>query len=184
MQARRQDVRSESLPGLVTRRLNRMSQLSNSNPLLHQQFPIPFDGINAAHVQPAVAMLLAEMKERLAALAGPDVPRTYEAVLLQLDRMTEPLDYCMAVVRHLEPVATTPELRAAYNAVQEPVSAFYTSIALEPGVWAAVKAVAAGEEAKRLTGVHQRYLAKTVSGFRRAGADLDAAGKKRLEEID
>ena len=32
--------------------------------------------------------------------------------------MTERLEYAMNVVRHLESVATTPELRAAFNAVQ------------------------------------------------------------------
>ena len=32
--------------------------------------------------------------------------------------------------------------------------------------------------------MHRRFLKKTVTGFRRAGADLEAAGKKRLEEID
>ena len=34
-----------------------------------------------------------------------------------LDEMTEPLDYAMSVVRHLESVATYPELRAAVRAV-------------------------------------------------------------------
>ncbi len=32
--------------------------------------------------------------------------------------------------------------------------------------------------------VHRRFLKKTVSGFRRAGADLNAADKARLEELD
>ncbi len=75
------------------------------------------------------------------AWASPETPRTYESVLLALDRATDPLDYAMTVVRHLESVATTPELRAAYNAIQEPVSSFYTSIPLDSNLWSAVKAV-------------------------------------------
>ncbi len=156
----------------------------SANPLLTQQLPIAFDAIRAEHVEPAVAALLEEMKARVAQLGGDETPRTYESILIGLDKLTEPLDYAMAVVRHLESVATYPEFRTAYNAVQEPVSAFYTSIALNPQLWAAVKTVNGSQEAAALTGVHKRYLEKTVSGFRRAGADLDEAGKRKLEEIE
>jgi oligopeptidase A len=154
------------------------------NPLLIERFPIQFDGIKAEHVEPAIHSLLEKMKERLADLVKPEVTRTYEDVLLALDKMTEPLDFAMAIVRHLESVATTPELRAAYNAVQEPVSMFYTSIPLDANLWAAVKAVNASGERERLAPVHQRFLEKTVMRFRREGADLDPAGKKKLEELD
>jgi oligopeptidase A len=161
-----------------------MQDQSTDNPLLAERFPIPFDAVKAGHVEPAVQVLLEEMKKRLTALGDPGVPRTYRDVLLTLDHMTDPLDYAMAVVRHLESVATTPELRAAYNAVQEPVSMFYTSIALDANVWAAVKAVKEGDAAKALEPVHKRFLDKTVSGFRRSGANLNAQGKKKLEELD
>jgi oligopeptidase A len=155
-----------------------------SNPLLSERFPIPFDAITAEHVKPAVELLLKQMKGRVDDLGSSQTPRTYEDVLLALDSATEPLDFAVAVVRHLESVATTPALRAVYNAVQGPVSLFYTSIPLHEQLWAAVKAVAEGREAGELPPVHQRYLKKTVSHFRRAGADLDSEGKKKLEEID
>lgn len=161
-----------------------MAEQSTTNPLLKQQFPVPFDAFRAEQVQPAIAELLAEMKRRLEQLSAPGQLRNYENTLIALDRLTEPLDYAMSVVRHLESVATTPELRAAYNAVQEPVSEFYTSIPLNEALWNAVKEVAQSPEAQRLQGVHKRFLEKTVSGFRRAGADLDAAGKQRLQEIE
>ncbi len=154
------------------------------NPLLVERFPIQFDSIRAQDVEPGIHLLLEQMKQRLTDLGKPDVPRTYDNILLTLDKLTEPLDFAMAVVRHLESVVTTPELRAAYNAVQEPVSMFYTSIPLNANVWAAVKATSETAEAKRLTGVHKRFLKKTITGFRRAGADLDAEGKKKLEELD
>jgi oligopeptidase A len=154
------------------------------NPLLVEQFPIDFPAIRAEHVEPAIAMLLEQMRQRLRDLGSPSVPRTYEDVLLGLDRMTEPLDYAMAVVHHLESVATTPELRAAYNAVQPPVSAFYTSIPLDENLWAAVRAVSETPEAEKLAPVHRRFLTKTVASFRRAGADLPREKKRRLEELN
>ena len=56
----------------------------------------------------------------------------------RLDQLTERLDYAMQIVRHLEAVATTPELRAAYNAVQPKVSEFYSSLPLNEALWQAV----------------------------------------------
>ena len=161
-----------------------MTQTIKDNPLLTERFPIPFDVIDAAQVEPAIGLLLKQMNSRLKDLGLPEVPRTYDNILLALDKMTEPLDIAMAVVRHLESVATTPELRAAYNAVQGPVSAFYTSIPLNSELWAAVKSVDQNSEKDNLAPVHRRFLQKTVTGFRRAGADLDAEGKRKLEDLD
>jgi oligopeptidase A len=161
-----------------------MTEQLTDNPLLIERFPIQFEAVKADHVEPAIQLLLEQMNQRLVALGGPDTPRTYQDILLALDQMTEPLDFAMALVRHLESVVTTPELRAAHNAVQGPVSAFYTSIALNANLWKAVQAVNESGEKEKLAPVHRRYLDKTVTGFRRAGADLDEAGKKQLEELD
>src|SRR5579863_600067 len=148
------------------------------NPLLEISFRVPFDKIDAAQVEPAIDELLADAARRL------DETIASERPLEALDVMTEPLDYAMNVVRHLESVATTPALRAAFNAVQPKVSAFYSSIPLNGGLWKAIQGYAAGEEAHRLTGTMQRYLTKTIDSFKRHGAELDAAGKARLQEID
>ena len=154
------------------------------NPLLIERFPIQFDAIKAEHVEPAIEILLKQMKARIKDLSRPEIPRTYENILISLDRATEPLDFAVSVVKHLEAVVTTPEFRAAHNAVQGPVSQFYTSIPLDVELWNAVKSVADHGGAGHLAPVHQRFLRKTVTGFRRAGADLDEAGKRKLEDID
>ncbi|MBV8551403.1 MAG: M3 family metallopeptidase [Acidobacteriaceae bacterium] len=161
-----------------------MSNELKDNPLLVERMPIRFDAVKAEDVEPAIHLLLEQMKSRLTDLGKPEIPRTYDNILIGLDKMTEPLDFAMSVVRHLESVATTPELRAAYNAVQGPVSLFYTSIPLDPNLWAAVKAIEEGGEAEQRAPVYRRFLKKTVTGFRRAGADLDAEGKKKLEQLD
>jgi oligopeptidase A len=174
------------MPGLVGTGpiLHPMPDRFTDTPLLVRRLPIQFDAVKAEHVEPAIALLLSKMKQRLAELGDPSRTPRYESVLMALDNMTEPLDFAMAVVHHLESVATTPEMRAAHNAVQGPVSIFYTSIPLDANLWAAVKAVHASPEAEALAPVHKRFLDKTVSGFRRAGADLDARGKERLEALD
>src|SRR5205823_2010926 len=101
-----------------------MPERSLESPLLVRRFPIQFDAVKAGDVEPAIEILLERMKRCLAELGDTHGAPTYESVLVALDRMTEPLDFAMAIIRHLESVATTPEMRAAYNAVQGPVSFF------------------------------------------------------------
>jgi oligopeptidase A len=161
-----------------------MSSTSKTNPLERVEFRVPFDQLRAEHVEPAMADLLRDARAKLDALAAGDGSRTYQNTMAALDAFTEPLDWAMSVVRHLESVATYPALRAAFNAVQPEVSAFYTGIPLNARLWNHLKDFAATGEAKALAGERRRYLKKTIDTFRRHGADLDPAGKKRLEEID
>jgi oligopeptidase A len=156
----------------------------NHNPLISIPFRIPFDQIRAEHVKPAMDDLLRDARQRIDALAADPQPRTFSNTLTALDDITEPLDDAMSVVRHLESVATYPDLREVYNAVQPEVSAFYSGIPLHAGLWQAVKTYAATAEAQALGGTQRRYLTKTIDTFRRHGADLDAEGKARLEAID
>ncbi len=107
----------------------------SDNPLLNIQFEIPFDRIEPAHVEPAIEQLLKESADNLEALAADSAPRTFANTMLAMEKVTEKLDYAMSVVRHLEGVRTTPELRAAYNAVEPPVSEFYSRIPLHEGLW-------------------------------------------------
>jgi len=148
------------------------------NPLLEIKFRVPFDKIRADDVEPAIDELLTDAAQRLEGTVASSHP------LQALDVMTERLDYAMSVVRHLESVATTPELRAAYNKVQPRVSAFYSSIPLNEPLWKAIQGYAATDEARALAGAMRRYLTKTIDAFKRHGAELDPAGKARLKEID
>jgi oligopeptidase A len=155
-----------------------------TNPLLTIQFQIPFDQILPDHVEPAIAEHLKTAREKLEALAGDSAPRTYENTMAALEKLTEPLDYAMSVVRHLEGVRTTPDLRAAFNAVEPLVSSFYSSLPLHAGLWKQLKGFASSPEAKDLSGPRARFVKKTVESFQRHGADLDDAGKARLAELD
>jgi oligopeptidase A len=154
------------------------------NPLLHIQFQIPFDLVRVEDVEPAIHELLRKAKEGLEALAADPRPRTYENTMLALEEMSEDLDYAMGVVRHLEGVRTTPELRAAFNAVEPAVSEFYSSIPLHTGLWKQLKAFAETEEAKTLNGPRKRFVTKTIDSFRRHGADLDPDQKAKLAALD
>lgn len=158
--------------------------MSVANPLLQPQFDIPFDKIQASHVEPGLDQLIENAKLNIDQIINQPSPRTWNNTMAAYDVATEGLDWAITIVRHLESVATTPEMRAAVNISQPKVSAFYSSISLNEGLYKALKDYAATDEASTLTGVRKRYLEKTLDGFRRAGAELGSVGKARLAEID
>lgn len=158
--------------------------MNRENPLLACPRSLPFDRVEACQIQPALDTLIESARIRLDEIAATDVPRTFENTMRALDTATDDLDIAVSIVRHLEGVATTPELRDAWNNAQPAVIQFYSSIPLNEELWKAIKDYASSDEAAALAGVLKRFLDKTIEGFRRHGADLSHEDKKSLEEID
>ena len=90
----------------------------------------------------------------------------------------------MSLIEHLESVATTPALREAYNAVLPDVSALWSSIPLNPGLWRVLNEFSKTAEAAELEPTRRRFLDKSLADFRRSGAQLDQEKKERLKAID
>jgi len=156
----------------------------SDNPLLSVTFHIPFDQVRAEHVEPGIRELLKQAQAHIDAIVADESPRTFDNTMLALEDSTENLAYAQKVVQHLESVATTPELRAAWNAVEPEASAFYSRIPLNSGLWQKLQSYDTTDEAKMLPPTRRRFLTKTIDSFRREGAELDPAGKKRMQEID
>ncbi len=147
-------------------------------------FPIPFDGVSAEQIEPAVDLLLRVATQALDALGATLAPYSFDGTLGALERSTEGLEHAMHIVGHLENVATTPALREAYSQAQPRVSEFSSRLPLHEGVWRVLREYAATPEARRLSGPKRRQLDKTIEAFRRQGAELPAEGKRRLAELD
>jgi len=154
------------------------------NPLLTVQVPVPFHQVRPEHILPAVDALLVTAQKTLEAIAAAPSPRTYASTLEALDLATNELDYAAGLASHLESVLGSPELRDAFAAVVPKVTAFYSQILLSAPLYQALRDLDGTDEATRLDPARRRYLTKTLADFRRNGAELDLAGKKRLGEID
>ena len=86
------------------------------NPLLQfNAFPL-FDQIRPEHVAPAMDELLAAADAALNTVTQADFVPRWEAIAGVLDVATERLGRGWGAISHLNAVADTPELRAAYNA--------------------------------------------------------------------
>ena len=154
------------------------------NPLIQLGFEIPFDQIEATHVEPAIDELLARSQVAIDAIVASEEPHTYVSTLGRLEATTEPLERAMTVIDHLESVATTEALRAAYNATRPKVSAFWSELAMNEGLYRVVRAFAETDEAAALAPTEKRFLKKTLDDFRRHGAELGAEEKPKLRAIE
>ena len=154
------------------------------NPLIQLGFEIPFDRIEAAHVVPAIDSLLAASRAAVDSIVAQSEPRTYANTLGALEDATEPLERAMTTVGHLESVATTDALREAYNATVPKVSAFWSELAMNDGLYAAVRAFSETDEAASLSSTETRFLKKTLDDFRRHGAELGPDDKIKLQAIE
>ena len=166
-----------------------MATSDTSNPLLEIQFRIPFDRIRAEHVEPAIRELLEDARVRRWPRRGA-APRTFENTLRALDSMTDRLDYAMGLVRHLEGVATYPELRAAHNAVEPLASEFYSGIPLDEGLWKALGSTrrprggGAGRRSPALSHQDHRQLPPPRRGSGRGGQSAPGGDRRRAEQAD
>ncbi|MFI5297962.1 MAG: M3 family metallopeptidase [Polyangiales bacterium] len=143
----------------------------------------PFASVDASTIEPAIRRLVARARKDQAAI-GEEIHGDFAATFGAFDAMTEDLDLAISLVGHLESVASTPALRDAYNAIQAEVSAHYGGVVLDAALHRALKGFAESGEGRALDGERRRYVDKTLADFRRHGALLDDAGKRRLTELD
>ena len=153
-----------------------------TNPLLDRNFPVPFDRIGPDDVGPAIAETLTRASERIEALgAGSGGP--YRDVVGELDALTEDVERTWSPVSHLHNVDATPELREAYAAALPEITRFSSRLHHHEGLYRRLRDFAASPEGASLTGLCRRHLDRTLRDFRRAGAALNLADKKTLEDL-
>ena len=155
------------------------------HPFLADEFLFDWSSLKPENVEPDIREALRRARANVDAFKhtkGADL--TYAKVLLAFEATTKDLSRAWGLVSHLDSVLNSPELRKAYNAMMPEVTAFFTSLTLDPELWAVFKAYAATADAKALTGVRRRFLEETIADFEENGADLPAEGKARLAKLN
>lgn len=159
------------------------SEQSQSNPLLTDEFLIPFAEIEPAHIVPAVQQAIRLAEEQVAYLIRLPEPLTYDALLGGFDLMEARLDRIITVCSHLNSVVSTPEIRTAFKQVLPLYSAFSNGLRANQELWARLKEYGESAEAAALPPVRRRRLNNLLREFRRRGADLPEAERTRLQAI-
>ena len=150
-----------------------------NNPLLDTTGLPLFDRIAPEHVAPAMDTLLAEADTALARVTAPDFPADWTAIAQVLDVATERLGRAWGAVSHLNSVADTPALRAAYNAALPRVTEFWTRLGSNEQLYAQYKAI----DPTRLNAEQRQARSNALRNFVLGGAELQGAAKARYADI-
>ncbi len=150
-----------------------------SNPLLDfKDLPL-FDQVRPEHVAPAMDELLGQADQALAAVTRPEFPADWNEMAKTLDVATERLSRSWGMVGHLNAVADTPELRAAYNEALPRVTDFWTRLGSDEKLFAKYKAI----DAAKLSPEQRQALKNALRNFTLSGAELAGAAKERFAQI-
>ena len=150
-----------------------------TNPLLATaQLPL-FDQIKPEHVSAAMDELLARAEAALSQVTQADFPASWTDISRVLDVATENLSRAWGAVSHLNSVADTPELRAAYNAALPRVTEFWTRLGADERLYAKYKAI----DVKSLNAEQRQAHKNAVRNFVLSGAELQGQDRVRFAEI-
>jgi oligopeptidase A len=153
--------------------------MEGMNPLLEfQDLPL-FDQVRPEHVGPAMDSLLAEADSALQTVTAAEFPSAWNDIAKVLDTATERLGRSWGVVSHLNGVADTPELRAAYNEALPKVTDFWTRLGSDERLYAKYKSIDPAALNSEQRQAHKNAMRNFVLG----GAELSGAAKDRFSAI-
>ena len=150
-----------------------------TNPLLDFSALPLFDRIRPEHVAPAVDVLLADAEAALEKVTAADFPADWSGIARVLDVSTERFGRAWGAVSHLNSVADTPELRAAYNAAMPQVTEFFARLGADERLYAKYKAI----DVSTLNPEQRQAHKNAVRNFVLSGAELTGADKERFAKI-
>jgi len=149
------------------------------NPLLSFEGLPHFDQIGPEHVEPAIEQLLEQANTALETVTAPDFAPSWSGIAVVLDVATERLSRAWGSVSHLNSVADTPELRAAYNTALPMVTEFYTRLGADERLYAKYRAI----DPQTLNDEQRQALKNALRNFVLGGADLQGADRERFAAI-
>jgi oligopeptidase A len=149
------------------------------NPLLQPDSLPLFDQISPEHVAPAIDHLLADANTALETVTTPEFASDWNAIALVLDVATERLGRAWGAVNHLNSVADSPELRAAYNASLPKVTEFWTRLGADERLYEKYKAIPQDALNAEQRQAHKNALRDFVLG----GAELTGDDRERFAAI-
>jgi oligopeptidase A len=150
-----------------------------TNPLLDFSALPRFSEVLPEHISPAMTQLLAQAEQAMAQVTADTFPADWLFISKVLDTATEQLGRAWGMVGHLQGVADTPELRAAYNAELPRITDFFTRLGANEALYAKYKAISSGS----LNPEQARAQTLALRNFVLSGAELEGQAKERFAAI-
>jgi len=150
-----------------------------TNPLLDFSALPRFSEVLPEHISPAMTQLLAQAEQAMAQVTADTFPADWLFISKVLDTATEQLGRAWGMVGHLQGVADTPELRAAYNAELPRITDFFTRLGANEALYAKYKAI----QSSSLNAEQARAQTLALRNFVLSGAELEGQAKERFAAI-
>ena len=142
-----------------------------------------YSEIKPEHITPAIEFLLKHAQDAVDLATNPNTLATWDDLAEPLEDATESLGRSWSVISHLNSVADTPELRAAYGAMLPDVTAFFSSLGQNLALYQKFKELSKGPEFTKLNRAQKKVIENSLRDFRLGGAELNDADKPRFAQI-
>ena len=154
------------------------------NPLITFGRGIPaYAEVKPEHINSAISYLLKEAEAAVHKATDTNTPCTWNALAEPLEDATESLGRSWSVISHLNSVADTPELRAAYGEMLPQVTAFFSSLSQNLALYDKFKVIQNSPEFSKLSTAQKKVIENALRDFRLGGAELTDAQKPRFAQI-
>jgi peptidyl-dipeptidase Dcp len=144
----------------------------------------PFDKVKVEQFKPALeAGMTKNLADIDAITANPAAPN-FENTIAALERAGRELTRAISIYNVYSSTMSTPEFQAVERDMAPKLAAFQDKINQNEKLFKRVEVVYQAREKSGLTPEQQRLVWLDYTGFVRSGAKLDAAGKKRVADIN
>ena len=143
----------------------------------------PFGAIGPEQFRPAYARALAEHTAEVAAIAANPEPPTFDNTIAAMERSGRALDRVGNVFHLLAGAHTNEALLEIEREVAPQLARHWNAINTNAALFKRINTLMQDAEKLDLTAEQKRVIERYHTGFRRAGAALDAPAKKQLAEI-
>src|SRR5687768_3782930 len=144
----------------------------------------PWDHAKPENFPAALQAALDEQRREIAAIAADASAPTFENTIVAMQRSGQTYDRVVRMFSVVRDNMSTPELQNVEREWTPKLAGAADEIAFNPRLFARVEAIQQSLPKSTLTAGQRRLVTRTYEGFVRAGAKLDAAGKKRMSEIN
>ncbi len=159
-----------------------LPEIDESNPLLAEwdtpHATPPFDLIKIEHYEPAIETAIAVSRAEIDAIVNNPAKPTFKNTIVAMERQGALLNRILGLFYNLNEADTSEEMEAIALRIQPKLTALSNDVALNPELFARVKAVYEGSR-RGLSDVDEKLLEDSYKSFSRSGAAL--ADEKKEE---
>lgn len=142
-----------------------------------------YSEVKPEHIAPAIEYLLKHAQDAVDVAVNANTVPSWDALAEPLEDATESLGRSWGVISHLNSVADTPELRAAYGAMLPKVTAFFSSLGQNLDLYKKFKELSKSPDFAKLSSAQKKVIENSLRDFRLGGAELSDADKPRFAQI-